>query len=73
MTSVASGTGSNDAGSLHRIDEEFMRKDFESHGFTFAGKSDFLRRPDDTLNQISYKPPAVGRTDRFVYVFRKDG
>ncbi|HEY2396038.1 MAG TPA: methyltransferase domain-containing protein [Rudaea sp.] len=69
--SAKAGTGSNDAGSLHRIDEEFMRKDFESHGFTFASKSDFLRRPDDKRDQISYKPPAVGHTDRFVYVFRK--
>lgn len=71
--SAKAGSGSNDAGSLHRIDEEFMRKDFELHGFAFAGKSDFLRRPDDKRDQISYKPPAVGRTDRFVYVFRKGG
>jgi predicted methyltransferase len=71
--SAKAGTGSNDAGSLHRIDEEFMRRDFESHGFTFVSKSDFLRRPDDKRDQISYKPPAVGRTDRFVYVFRKGG
>jgi predicted methyltransferase len=71
--SAKAGTGSNDAGTLHRIDEEFMRKDFESHGFTFVSKSDFLRRPDDRRDQISYKPPAVGHTDRFVYVFRKGG
>jgi predicted methyltransferase len=70
--SAKAGSGSNDAGSLHRIDEEFMRKDFQSHGFKFVSKSDFLRRPDDKRDQISYKPPIVGQTDRFVYVFRKD-
>ena len=71
--SAKAGSGSSDAGTLHRIDEAFMRKDFESHGFKFVGKSDFLRRPDDKRDQVSYKPPIVGQTDRFVYVFRKEG
>lgn len=69
--SARAGSGSADAGSLHRIDEAFMRKDFESHGFKFARKSDILRRPQDKRDQISFKPPAVGHTDRFVYVFNK--
>jgi predicted methyltransferase len=30
-----------------------------------------LRRPDDSRELISYKGPAVGKTDRFVLVFRK--
>jgi predicted methyltransferase len=71
--SAKAGSGNSDAGSLHRIDEEFMRKDFESHGFKFVSKSDFLRRPDDKRDQVSYKPPIVGQTDRFVYVFHKEG
>ena len=71
--SAKPGTGSADAGTLHRIDEQFMRKDFEAHGFTFANKSDILRRSDDKLDQISYKEPMLGKTDRFVYVFHKNG
>ena len=71
--SAKPGSGSAVAGTLHRIDEEFMRKDFEAHGFTFVRKSDDLRRPDDKLDQISYKEPMLGKTDRFVYVFRKAG
>ena len=71
--SAKPGTGSDDAGSLHRIDEVYMRKDFEAHGFTFASKSDVLRRRDDKLDQISYKEPMLGKTDRFVYLFRKAG
>jgi predicted methyltransferase len=67
------GTGNADAGTLHRIDESFMRKDFEAHGFKFERKADFLRRADDPRNQVSYKEPIVGKTDRFVYVFRKNG
>ena len=46
-------------------------KDFESRGLKVAAKSDLLRRPDDARDQISYKGPAVGKTDRFVLVFRK--
>ena len=69
--SAKAGSGSADAGPLHRIDEAFMRKDFESHGFTFARKSNLLRHREDKRDQISFKPPAVGHTDRFIYVFNK--
>ena len=71
--SAKPGSGSSVAGSLHRIDERFMRKDFESHGLKFVRKNDVLRKPDDPRDQISYKPPIVGQTDRFIYVFRKGG
>jgi predicted methyltransferase len=65
------GTGSADAGTLHRIDEVYARKGFEAHGFKFVKSSDLLRKPDDKRDQISYKPPMLGKTDRFVYVFSK--
>ena len=69
--SAKPGTGSADAGPLHRIDEAFARADFEKHGFEFVAASDVLRRPDDARDQLSYKPPALGKTDRFVMVFHK--
>jgi predicted methyltransferase len=69
--SAKAGTGSADAGSLHRIDEEYARRDFAKHGFRFVSKSDVLRRPDDPRELITYKGPMVGKTDRFVMVFRK--
>ena len=69
--SAKPGTGSADAGPLHRIDEAFARADFEKHGFEFVAASDVLRRPDDARDQISYKPPALGKTDRFVMVFHR--
>jgi predicted methyltransferase len=65
------GHGKADAGELHRIEEAFAVKDFTSHGFNVVAKSDLLRRPDDARDLISYKGPAVGKTDRFVLVFRK--
>ena len=69
--SAKAGTGSAAAGPLHRIDEAYMRKDFETHGFQFASKSDILRHPEDKRDQNSFKGPIVGHTDRFVYVFHK--
>jgi predicted methyltransferase len=68
--SAKPGTGNRDA-ALHRIDEAFTRKDFETSGFEVISQSDLLRRPDDKRDQISYKPPALGKTDRFVLVLRK--
>jgi predicted methyltransferase len=69
--SAKAGTGSNDASSLHRIDEVFARQDIESHGFKLIKHGDFLRDASDDHTKISYKPPALGHTDRFVFVFRK--
>ena len=69
--SAKPGTGNSDAGSLHRIDEEFAKKDFAAHGFEFVKASDIFRRADDARDQISYKGPALGKTDRWMYLFKK--
>jgi predicted methyltransferase len=70
--SAKAGTGSSVAGSLHRIDEQFAQADFEKAGFTQVAKSDLLRRADDPRDQVTYKGPMVGKTDRFVLVFRRN-
>ena len=69
--SAKAGSGNTVASTLHRIEESYAIKDFESHGFKVVAKSDLLRRPDDARDQISYKGPMLGKTDRFVLVFRK--
>jgi predicted methyltransferase len=69
--SAKEGTGSEDATKLHRIDEAYARKDFEAHGFKLIAKSDLLRKREDARDQLSYKEPMLGKTDRFVLVFRK--
>jgi predicted methyltransferase len=66
------GHGSGDASTLHRIDESFAREDFTKRGMKVIGSSDLLRRKDDPREQISYKPPMLGKTDRFVLVFKKN-
>jgi len=69
--SAKAGTGTSAAIPLHRIDEAYARAEFERHGFRLIKSSDVLRRPDDPRDQITYKGPMVGKTDRFVMVFRK--
>jgi len=69
--SAKAGHGSSDAGELHRIEEAYAIKDFKAHGFEVLAKSDLLRMPGDARDQISYKGPMLGKTDRFVVVFRK--
>jgi predicted methyltransferase len=69
--SAKAGTGSSAASPLHRIEEAFARKDFESRGFELAGQSNLLRRPDDKRELLSYEGPGFNQTDRFVMVFRK--
>ena len=69
--SARPGSGTADAGTIHRIDEGYARQDFEKHGFTFLRSSDVLRRPDDPRTLITYKGAMLGKTDRFVMVFRR--
>ncbi len=69
--SAQPGTGTTAASSLHRIDAAYARHDFELRGLKLVAKSDVLRRPDDPRTQVSYKEPILGKTDRFVMVFRK--
>jgi predicted methyltransferase len=69
--SAKTGSGNTAASSLHRIEESYAVKDFESRGLKVVAKSDLLRRPDDARDQLSYKGPALGKTDRFVLLFRK--
>jgi predicted methyltransferase len=65
------GHGSADASSLHRIEEAYARQDFGKRGMRVVRTSNLLRRADDPREQVSYKEPMIGKTDRFVLVLRK--
>ena len=56
---------------LHRIDPEVVKADFERAGFQLIGIRNFLRNPADDHNLIVFDPKVRGKTDRFVYRFRK--
>jgi predicted methyltransferase len=69
--SAKPGTGSSAATPLHRIEESYAKKDFESRGLELVAHSDILRRPDDKRDLLTYEGAGVGKTDRFALVFRK--
>ncbi len=56
---------------LHRIDPEVVKADFQRAGFELVGVRNFLRNPADDHSLIVFDPKVRGKTDRFVYRFRK--
>ncbi|MEQ7155408.1 class I SAM-dependent methyltransferase [Brevundimonas aurifodinae] len=65
------GTDANEVQTLHRIDGDFLRAEVEAAGFVFDGQSDALRNPADDRTINVFDPAIRGRTDQFVYRFRK--
>jgi predicted methyltransferase len=56
---------------LHRIDPEVVKADFKRAGFVLAGSSDILRNPADPHSADPFDESIKGKTDRFVFNFRK--
>jgi predicted methyltransferase len=56
---------------LHRIDPAVVRKDFERAGFKLEAQSNLLRNPADDHSLLVFDPKIRGKTDRFIYKFRK--
>jgi predicted methyltransferase len=56
---------------FHRIDPKVVLADFRRAGFTFVGSSNVLRNPADKHELMVFDPKIRGKTDRFVYKFRK--
>ena len=56
---------------LHRIDPATVRADFERAGFVLEAQSDVLSVPADDHSKNVFDPSIRGKTDRFVYRFRK--
>jgi len=71
---AAEGHGTNDAKTLHRIEESALEKEVEKAGFVRAGNADFLRNPADP-HDWNDAPNAAGdkrgTSDRFVLKFIK--
>jgi len=65
------GSGFSDTSTLHRIDPEAAKKEIMSAGFEFVGQSNVLRNPNDSHTKIVFDPSIRGRTDQFIYEFRK--
>ena len=63
------GTGITESGTLHRVEEAFLRKEVEAAGFKLLEEGDFLRNPDDPRDQNTPDPPQP--KDEFVLKFVK--
>lgn len=59
--------------SLHRIDPAAARKEIEAVGFKFDGELPLLRNAGDPHTANVFDAAVRGKTDQFVYRFRKPG
>jgi predicted methyltransferase len=65
------GSGLRDTETLHRIDETTVKQQVIAAGFEYVGESDVLRNRADDRKSNVFNPAIRGRTDQFVYEFRK--
>ena len=56
---------------LHRIDPATVKADFKRAGFVLEAQSDMLRNPADDHSLNEFDAQIRGKTDRFVFKFRK--
>ena len=56
---------------MHRIDPAVVKADFKRAGLVFVKSSDVLRNPGDDHSLLVFDPKVRGKTDRFVFVFKK--
>ncbi|MGI4936650.1 MAG: class I SAM-dependent methyltransferase [Janthinobacterium lividum] len=69
----AGAPGLDEAGmaSLHRIDEDLVKKEVLAAGFTLDGESSLLHNPADAHTANVFDPAIRGKTDQFMLRFRK--
>jgi predicted methyltransferase len=63
------GTGISESGTLHRIEEAFLRQEVEAAGFRLLEQGNFLRNPNDPRDKNTPDPPQP--KDEFVIKFVK--
>jgi len=56
---------------LHRIDPATVKADFAAAGFRLEAESPLLANPADDHAKLVFDPAIRGKTDRFLYRFRK--
>ena len=70
---AVTGSGSEAAQELHRIDPKFAKTDIEGRGFELVSTLDVLENPADPLNISVFDPEIRRKTSRFVYKFVEPG
>ncbi len=56
---------------LHRIDPATVKAEVEAAGFKFDGESAILANKDDAHDKMVLEPAILGKTDQFLFRFRK--
>ena len=69
--SAEPGSGLRDTETLHRIDSAVVKSEVTAAGFIFEGETTVLRNASDPRKANVYDPNIRGKTDQFVYKFRK--
>ena len=69
--SAVPGSGLTATDTLHRIDAATVRKEVEAAGFKFDGESKVLANPADPRTASVFDASIKGKTDQFIYKFRK--
>jgi len=59
------------ADKLHRIDPAIVKTEVQAAGFKFEGESPMLKDAADTHTVSVFDPSIRGKTDQFIYKFRK--
>lgn len=64
-------SGAKDATTLHRIDPETVKAQVVAAGFVLEAESTVLQNKDDNHSLKVFDPAIRGKTDQFVFKFRK--
>ncbi len=67
------GSGLSATNTLHRIDPATVKAEVEAAGFKYEGETRAVRNPADPLTAKVFDPSIKGKTDQFVFKFRKPG
>jgi predicted methyltransferase len=67
----ATGSGHEAGNTVHRIDPALVKAEVEAAGFVFEGESEVLRNAEDKHDLNVFDEAIRGKTDQFVYKFRK--
>ena len=68
---AAKGAAMEVTETLHRIDPETVKKEVEAAGFELVSESKVLANPADDHSLKVFDPSLRGKTDQFIYKFRK--
>ena len=68
---AAAGTGFTKTDDLHRVDPLAVKQEIVAAGFEFVGESQALHNAADDHSSPAFDKAIRGKTDRFVYKFRR--